>query len=466
MEQQKLQECFAAQHTISRSEPQVPWAARQDRLRRLMKLVKKHRHEIAAAISQDFGQRSVSETMLLEVFPTLEGIRYALRHGKSWMKPRKVQSGLWFRPAKSQIVPQPKGVVGIIAPWNYPLYLTTGPLIAAFVAGNRAMVKLSEYAPAFATWMQQTVPQYFGEEELAIVTGEAEVAAAFAALPFDHLLFTGSGAVARHVMRAAADNLTPLTLELGGKSPCLLLDDADVNNAAARIMAGKLLNAGQTCIAPDYVLLPQDKIADFIEGARAWVKAHYPNIRNSADYSRIINARQYSRLQAYVDEAKERGAQVLNLCDAVGDEAERFFPPFLVSDLPSDTALLQEEIFGPVLPLLPYAHEDEALTLIRQYDRPLALYLFTTDTTRREEWLQKTVSGGVSVNDTIFHVAQENLPFGGIGASGMGAYHGKAGFDAFTHEKSVFIQARWNGAGLLAPPYGLKFKSLLKLLLR
>ncbi|MDO5686201.1 MAG: coniferyl aldehyde dehydrogenase [Neisseria sp.] len=466
MDQRSLQALFDAQYAASRNEVHVPWSVRRDRLQRLLDMVKTHSRTIAETISRDFGQRAVAETLLLEVFPTLEGVRHALRHGESWMKPRRVPSGLWFFPAQSRIVPQAKGVVGIIAPWNYPLYLTVGPLLAALVAGNRALIKMSEFAPAFAAWLQQTVPDYFAADEVAVVCGEREVAEAFAALPFDHLLFTGSTAVGRKVMQAAAANLTPVTLELGGKSPCVVLDDADLAQTAARIMAGKLLNAGQTCIAPDYALLPQAHLPEFIEHARAWVQKHYPQLRSGADFTRIINERQYARLRAWLDEAAELGASIISLGDDVADAAGRFLPPTLVTGLPAQAKLLNEEIFGPILPVVTYRDEAEALAFIRERERPLALYGFSSDAKRLDDLLHNTVSGGASLNETIYHVAQENLPFGGIGASGMGAYHGKAGFDTFTHYKSVFIQSKLNGTGLLAPPYGKLFQLMMKVLLR
>ena len=322
-----LQARFDVLYQASRQHTDVPWPVRQQRLQQLARMVREHRHAIADAIHADFGNRSRHETDLLELFPTLAGIRHALKHGKQWMCPRKVATDWWFWPARNRILPQPLGVVGIIAPWNYPLFLTTGPLIAALVAGNRALVKTSEHAPAFGQWLAHTVPQYFAADELAIIEGDADVAAAFSALPFDHLLFTGSTAVGRLVMRAAAANLTPVTLELGGKSPTLILDDADLDQAVARVMSGKLVNAGQTCIAPDYVLLPPALQAAFIEKARAWVAQHYPNLAANRDYSHIINPTQLARLQGYLQQAAAAGAEIVPLVpDATNQKCRQQHP--------------------------------------------------------------------------------------------------------------------------------------------
>ncbi|UOO82090.1 coniferyl aldehyde dehydrogenase [Uruburuella testudinis] len=461
-----LPDHFRRLHDASRQHTEVPWPQRQQRLQQLARMVREHRSAIQTAISADFGNRSGHETDLLEIFPTVAGIRHALKHGKKWMRPRKVATDWWFWPAKSRIVPQPLGVVGIVAPWNYPLFLTTGPLIGAFAAGNRAMVKTSEHAPAFSRWLADTVPQYFDDDELAVIEGGADIAAAFTALPFDHLLFTGSTAVGRKVMQAATANLTPVTLELGGKSPTLILEDADLDRAVARVMGGKLLNAGQTCIAPDYVLLPEAFQTAFIEKARAWVNTHYPDTADNPDYSHIINSRQHRRLQDYLQTAQENGATVWPLDSGQQRPNGTWLAPHLIIGAPDDTPLMQEEIFGPLLPLVPYRTLEEAIAYIRGRERPLALYVFGKSPAQIDAVLQRTVSGGVSVNETLLHVAQENLPFGGIGASGMGAYHGQTGFDTFSHLKPVFVQSRLNSMGLLAPPYGKVFEWMLKVLLR
>lgn len=457
---------FERLYAASRRETDVPWAVRRRRLEKLAQMVDENALKIAAAIRRDFGNRSADETELLEVFPTLAGIRHALKHGKAWMKTRKVATDWWFLPAANRIRPQPLGVVGIIAPWNYPLFLTTGPLIGAFAAGNRVMVKTSEFAPEFSRWLKETVPHYFGADELVVVEGGAEVAAAFSRLKFDHLLFTGSTAVGRLVMKAAAENLTPVTLELGGKSPVLVLPDADWNRTVERVMAGKLLNAGQTCIAPDYVLLPEGEAHRFAEKARAWVKKHYPNAAANPDFSHIINRKQHERLSAYLSEAAARGAECRVLADADSDGHSTYLAPHLVLNAPDDCKLMQDEIFGPILPLVTYSSLNGALDYIKARPRPLALYVFGSSEETIDYVLDNTVSGGVSVNDTIFHVAQERLPFGGVGESGMGAYHGQVGFDTFSHLKPVFRQARLNGMALLLPPYGKRFAAMMKALRR
>ncbi|QMT41416.1 coniferyl aldehyde dehydrogenase [Neisseria shayeganii] len=467
MPPENLSALFDRLRRAADAQTEVPWLLRQDRLQRLAKMLREQRLAIAEAIDADFSGRSRHETDLLELFPSLAGIRHALKHGKKWMRPRKVATEWYFWPGKSRILPQPLGLVGIVSPWNYPLYLVAGPLTGAFAAGNRAMVKVSEFTPAFARWLADAAPRYFAEDELAVVCGGADTAAAFTALPFDHLLFTGSTEIGKKVMRAAAEHLTPLTLELGGKSPTLLLEDADIRAAAARVMSGKLVNAGQTCIAPDYVLLPEAAKTDFVAAAKQWVAAHYPQLADNPDYSRIINPDQHRRLTGYLKQAQQSRAQVMALgASAEGESGTTLLPPYLVWDAPEDCRLMQEEIFGPLLPLVGYQSLDDALAYIRARPRPLALYVFGRNPKEIERVLRQSVAGGVTVNDTLLHIAQDNLPFGGVGPSGMGAYHGQAGFDTFSHLKPVFYQARFNSMGLLAPPYGRVFRLLLKVLLR
>ncbi|MFI0396703.1 coniferyl aldehyde dehydrogenase [Paracoccus jiaweipingae] len=459
-----LRGSFDAMRAASREQPLTPWPDREGWLQALAAMVRDNRDRFADAIASDFGQRPKAETDLAEVFPVLDGIRDALRHGRRWMRVRRAGVGLWFRPASAQIRPMPLGLVGIVAPWNYPLMLSAGPLTSAFVAGNRAMLKLSEHAPAFAAAFAEAAPRYFDPEVLSVVTGGPQIAQDFTALPFDHLLFTGSTAVGRHVMRAAADNLTPVTLELGGKSPVLIAPDARLDHAAARVMAGKLLNAGQTCIAPDYVLIPRAREGDFIAACRKWVGRHYPDLANSRDYARIINSRQYDRLTAAVAQARQGGATLHHLSAAQPDAASRLMPPVALTG-PITGPLADEEIFGPVLPVLPYDDLRAAVAHITDRPRPLAFYPFTDDDQTRDLLLASVVAGGVTVNDTVLHVAQHGLPFGGVGDSGIGAYHGKAGFDRLSHLQPVLRQARLNGAGLIAPPYGRRFRSLMRLMI-
>ena len=452
--------------TAHAANPMPVWAARAQRLHALETMLREQRAAFAAAINADFGQRPREETELLEVFPSLSGIRHALRHGRRWMHPRRSFAGLAFLPARNLLMPQPRGVIGIIVPWNYPLYLAVGPLVDALVAGNRAMLKMSEFTPRFSALFADQVARHFQPDEVVVVNGDAEVAQAFSALPFDHLLFTGSTAVGHHVMRAAAANLTPVTLELGGKSPAIIGPGARFEHAVERIVFGKLVNAGQTCIAPDYVLLPRARIPDFVDAATRVMSRMYPQLTQSTQYASIVSDRQYQRLVALRNGALAGGAHVHPLSDAAEDPARRLLPPLLLTEVGNDMAVMREEIFGPLLPLLPYDTLDEAIAYVGARAHPLALYLFEQDQGRIDKVLAHTQAGGVSVNDTLYHIAQHGLPFGGVGASGMGGYHGEAGFRTFSHLKPVFRQARFNGVGLLNPPYGARFRRMLELLLK
>lgn len=462
----ELRDLFDRQHAASRAEPPASWETRRGRLQRLRSLIMAHRAEIVAAINDDFGNRAPRETDLLEMVQTLSALRHALAHGERWMRTRRRATTIWFRPGKSRVMPQPLGVAGIISPWNYPLLLTAGPLTSALAAGNRAMVKLSEFTPRFGELFARLAADAFDPEELAVVNGDADIGRAFSALPFDRLLFTGSTAVGHHIMRAAADNLTPVTLELGGKSPAIIAADADFDRAVTRIMAGKLYNAGQTCIAPDYVLLPADRIAEFIDKARAATSRFYPARTRERDYTTIINDRQYARLAGLVDEARAAGATVTPLADGDSDPARRLMMPAALAGVPDNIAIMREEIFGPLLPLVGYDTLDAAIAHVNARPRPLALYLFTRDEARVKQVMAQTVSGGVTINDTLVHIAQDGLPFGGVGPSGMGVYHGEDGFREFSHMKPVFTQSRVNGLGLFAPPYGRRVAMLVKFLLR
>jgi aldehyde dehydrogenase (NAD+)/coniferyl-aldehyde dehydrogenase len=461
-----LTEAFAAQHAASRNDPVAPWETRSARLKQLLTLMKANRADLAAAISDDFGNRSPSETELIEFFPAIGALRHALAHGKRWMRPRRRRTTLWFRPGRSRLLPQPKGVAGIIVPWNYPLLLTVAPLASALAAGNRVMIKLSEFTPRFSDLFARLAGEAFAADELFVVNGDADVARAFSALPFDHLLFTGSTAVGRHVMRAASDNLTPVTLELGGKSPAIVGPGADFDHAVARIVLGKLVNAGQTCIAPDYVLLPKGKIEEFAERAATATRRFYPGLAANTDFATIINQKQFDRLTAWQDEARAAGAHIIPLGDGSNDPARRLFVPAAITGAPDNTSVMREEIFGPLLPLVEYDTVDDAIAYVNARPRPLALYVFDRDEATVSRVLARTSAGGVTVNDTLLHIAQDDLPFGGIGPSGMGAYHGEEGFLTFSHMKPVFIQTRLNAAGLLAPPFGRMRRALIRILLR
>jgi coniferyl-aldehyde dehydrogenase len=368
--------------------------------------------------------------------------------------------------AKAEVRFQPKGVVGVISPWNFPVNLTFAPLAGILAAGNRAMIKPSEFTPATSELMQTMFAGAFSEEEIAVVTGGPEVGEAFSRLAFDHLIFTGATSVARHVMRAAAENLVPVTLELGGKSPVILGKSADLKVAAARVMNGKTLNAGQICLAPDYVLAPKDQVEGFVAAARASVATMFPTIKDNPDYTSIIAQRHYDRITGYIDDARAKGARVIELKpegEDLSQQPHRKIAPTLILDPTDDMKVMQEEIFGPVLPVKSYETLDEALAYVNDHDRPLGLYYFGDDPAEREEVLNRTTAGGVTVNDVIMHVAQEDLPFGGVGPSGMGSYHGVDGFREFSHRKAIFSQMK-NDIGplkMLRPPYGPGIRKML-----
>jgi acyl-CoA reductase-like NAD-dependent aldehyde dehydrogenase len=463
-----LAQRFDAQRAAFARAPYPDAATRERHLAALERLLRDNATAIADAVSRDFGHRSAHETQLLELFPSLEAVRHARRHLRKWMRPKRRATSLWFLPGRAQVIAQPLGVVGIIVPWNYPVYLAIGPLVAALAAGNRALVKMSELVPATGALLAELVRAAFDPDEVAIVTGDADVGRAFAALPFDHLLFTGSTGVGRAVMRAAAENLTPVTLELGGKSPAIVGPDYPIEAAAERILVGKLMNAGQTCIAPDYTLVPAARLREFVDAARRVVAACYPDPLRSPDYSSIIDARHFARLTGYVDEARGQGAEVLMLgpTGVAPDAGTRRIPPTLLVGAPDSCRVMREEIFGPILPVIAYASFDDALAYVNARPRPLALYCFDRDASRIRRVLTETVAGGVTINDTILHIAQDDLPFGGVGPSGMGQYHGYDGFLAFSKQKGVFRQARVNAMTLFKPPYGKTFERLVDFLLR
>ncbi|HEX5123100.1 MAG TPA: coniferyl aldehyde dehydrogenase [Rhodanobacteraceae bacterium] len=458
-----LGETLEAMRKAQSRDPVPDWPTRARRLRALEALMRDNDAAIAAAIDADFGRRSPEETSILEIFPSVSGIHHALRHGRRWMRPRRGFANFWFLPARTEIVPQPAGVVGIIVPWNYPLYLAIGPLTDALVAGNRAMIKMSELTPRFSALFGELVARAFADSEVVVVNGGPDVGRAFAALPFDHLLFTGSTAVGHDVMRAAAANLTPVTLELGGKSPALIGPTARFEHAVERIVIGKLMNAGQTCIAPDYVLLPRARVDAFVESARAAAARLYPGLPRNPQYSSVASDRHFARLTALRDAAVAAGATAHRLGDA--DDAERrVMTPTLLTGVDDRMDVMRQEIFGPLLPLVPYDALDEAIAYVASHPHPLALYVFGDDDATVERIQRGTVAGGVTVNDTILHIAQHGLPFGGAGPSGIGVYHGEAGFTTFSRMKPVMRQARFNFVSLLNPPYGATFRAMLRLL--
>ncbi|HNS26914.1 MAG TPA: coniferyl aldehyde dehydrogenase [Steroidobacteraceae bacterium] len=441
------------------------YAQRRDDLRRLRDALKRRLDEMVRTIAADFGHRSPDESRIADGMTVLNDMDHLIRHLRGWMKPRRVGVGWHFLPARAQLRPVPLGVVGVIAPWNYPVNLALVPLATAVAAGNHAYLKPSEHTPRTSAFLRDLLAEVFPADRVAVATGGAEVGAAFAALPFDHLVFTGSTAVGRKVMAAAAHNLTPLTLELGGKSPALVCDDYPIDNAAARIATGKWFNCGQTCIAPDYVLVPAGRRDALVEALRREVRVRYgADFANLGDYTRVINDGQYARLQGYLDDARRRGIDIVTLGGSA-DPAQRLLPPTVLLEPGDDAQVMQDEVFGPLLPVKSYRTLDEAIAYINVRDRPLALYPFSHDRARIEKILHDTIAGGVSVNDTLLHFAVSGLPFGGVGASGMGAYHGRAGFDAMSKLQPVLWQARRTGGDLLKPPYS-KAKWLIDLIVR
>jgi len=437
-------------------------------LKKLRSVVLARRTEIEGMLNADFGHRSRHETAIMEIVSLVQGIDYLHRNLRGFMRPTRRHVALPFRFGSARIEYQPLGVIGIMAPWNYPLSLALMPLATAIAAGNRAMIKPSEFTPATSELLARMLAQIFTQEQVAVVTGDASVGASFSALPFDHLIFTGSTSVGRAVMKSASENLTPVTLELGGKSPVIVAKGYAIDHAAAGIAYGKLSNAGQTCIAPDYALVHEDEIGAFITAYEKAVAALYPSGPTSDDYTCIINDRHYARLTALLDDARAKGARILEVGRNPGDASRRSrtLAPTIVLDSNDDMRIMQEEIFGPVLPVRSYRDLDEAIGYINAQSRPLALYYYGRDGEHRRKVLSRTTSGNVTINGTLMHYAQDDLPFGGVGPSGMGVYHGIEGFRRLSHAKGIFEQGRWNGANLLRAPFGPLTDAILKFMLR
>ncbi len=457
-ETDRLLSLFERQRKAFQANPYPNGEERQQWLEALHDVLASNKQPLIEAISHDFGNRSADETRLAELMPSLHGIHYAKRHLQRWMKPSRRRVGLAFQPASAKVVYQPLGVVGIIVPWNYPLYLAIGPMIGALAAGNRVMLKMSESTPATGQLLRELLAEIFPEDQVAVVLGDVETGIAFSRLSFDHLLFTGSTSVGRQVMRAAAENLTPVTLELGGKSPAIVSATVPLADAAERIAFGKTLNAGQTCVAPDYVLVPRARIDGFVAAYRAAVQRFYPKLADNPDYTSIVNSRQYARLQSYLDDAAAKGARLLPLYE---NGLDRRMPHHLLLDVSDDMHVMQDEIFGPLLPIVPYDDLDQALAYVNARPRPLALYYFGYNRAEQRQVLRLTHSGGVCLNDTLLHVAQDDLPFGGIGPSGMGHYHGHEGFLTFSKAKGVFIKQKVNASRMIYPPYGKALQRLI-----
>jgi coniferyl-aldehyde dehydrogenase len=437
-------------------------------LKALERALLEHKDEIVRAISEDFKGRAAEETLGLELVPTLGEIRDARKHLKGWMRPRAVPVGWQFQPARARIEMQPKGVVGILGAWNYPLFLTIGPAVGAIAAGNRVMIKPSELAPRTGALLEQIIGKTFPADLICVINGGLDVAQEFSRLPFDHLLYTGSTRVGKLVMKAAAENLTPVTLELGGKSPALIHPGYPLERAAERILTGKLYNAGQTCVAPDYLLISKNRIDEFVEIARRIVAKMYPKLVANPDYTRIIDGAHYRTLAQLVSDAECKTATVIqvNPANEACNEENQVFPPTLLLNVRDDMTVMRDEIFGPLLPVVGYENLEDAIAYINARPHPLALYYFDSNDARVKDVLARTTAGGVTVNDCIFHAGQTGLPFGGIGPSGMGHYHGFHGFETFSKKKGVFIEGAWTPLSLLRPPYGAVARKILGLLVR
>jgi coniferyl-aldehyde dehydrogenase len=448
----RIADLFALQRRAYDASPYPPVAQRRANLQALKRQLLACQDELADAIHLDFGWRSHTESLMLDVLPSVLGIDHALRHLKRWMRPSRRATELLFLSNSLRVHYQPKGVVGVIATWNFPVYLSIGPLAAALAAGNRVMLKMPEVTPATNGVVRRMLSQVFDEDLVAVVGGELEDPNAFTSLPFDHIVFTGSPAVGRIVMKQAAQNLTPVTLELGGKSPALVLRDYPLGDAALRIAHGKATNAGQICVSPDYALVPREKVPSFVAGVMsAYQRLYGLRADLNDDLTAISSDRQLARLNGLLDDARRKGAEIV----ACADTAQgRRMPLYIVTRCTPDMALMREEIFGPVLPVVAYDTLDEAIDFIRARARPLALYCFSHDGAARDEVLKRTHSGGVTINDWGWHVVNHDAPFGGVGNSGMGTYHGVEGFRELSHARTVFKRHRFFPIGLFYPPYG------------
>ena len=443
-------------------------AARKADLLKLKTAVRARLPEFAKTLDTDFQGRSARETAVLEGVAVVQGINYLLRNLKGWMRPQKRHVEMQFRPGRARVVYQPLGVVGIMSPWNFPVGLSLMPLATAIAAGNRAMIKPSEFTPATSALLTKVLGEIFPQEQVAVVTGGPEIGSAFSALPFDHLVFTGSTPVGKAVMKAASANLVPVTLELGGKSPVIVEKGSSLERAAASIAFGKLSNGGQICVAPDYALIAEKDVEAFLAAYDKAVRSLYPAGPASSDFTSIINERHYGRLRVLVDEARVKGARVIEVGanPAAAQSRPHTLAPTVVLGATDDMGILTEEIFGPVLAIVSYRDIDEAIARINAGPRPLALYYFGGNGEDRRKVLERTTSGNVTINDTLLHYAQDDLPFGGVGPSGMGAYHGVEGFRSLSHAKGIFEQSRWNLTGALRPPFGWLSSFVAQFLLR
>ncbi|MFZ5608614.1 MAG: coniferyl aldehyde dehydrogenase [Pseudomonadota bacterium] len=455
-----LERLGAQRRAFIASQPEAA-AARIDRIDRALALLVDNQHRLADSMSEDFGNRSIAVSRFSDIMGSVASLKHARKHVKTWMKPerRPLEFPLGLLGARGWVEYQPKGVAGIIAPWNFPVAMVFQPLAGALAAGCRAMIKPSEFTPATSALMKELVAAAFAADEIAVFTGGPEVGKAFASLPFDHLLFTGATEIGRHVMRAAAENLVPVTLELGGKSPVIIGRSADIDKAADRIAIGKLMNAGQICLAPDYLLVPREKEGAIAERLAAKAAAMYPRLADNPDYTAIVNARHRERLEGYLADARAKGADI-HVVNPAGEDLSAAnankMPLHILRHVSDEMKVMREEIFGPLLPLMGYDKIDDAIAYVNARPRPLGLYYFGADAAEERQVLGRTTSGGVTLGDVLFHVAQEDLPFGGIGPSGMGAYHGREGFATFSHARAVYRQTSFDLMALLGarPPYG------------
>jgi len=424
---------------------------RKARLDALERVLLENTDAIAEAIAQDFGHRSVEESKILEIFPVIDGLRHTRKKLRKWIKPQRRPISWLFATGSNRLIPQPKGVVGIVSPWNYPLFLTLSPLISVLAAGNRAMIKMASNSQHLCRLLADKFSEVFPEDVVAILPGVR--AGDFSTLPYDHIIFTGSADVGRTVMRSAAENLTPVTLELGGKSPTIVCDDFDIDEAASRIMYAKLVNAGQTCLAPDYLFLPEGSEDRFVATAQRLVAERYPDT-NDDSYTSVIDDKAFRRLRMTLEDAEAKGAKLVPLVpNASFNDVLRKFPPYLVLNVTEDMMIMKEEIFGPLLPVMTYKDLDETIEYVTHRDRPLGFYVFTNDRARKDKLLYSTISGGVTINNCIIHIAQHDLPFGGVGASGIGHYHGYEGFVEFSKMRPVFTSPWLSLLHWFYPPY-------------
>ncbi|MCP4987074.1 MAG: coniferyl aldehyde dehydrogenase [Colwellia sp.] len=460
-----LPSLLKAQQEDFTSSPYTKYQSRINDLTHLKKVLIDNKQAFAQAISQDFGHRCKDDTYIGDILTTVNNINYTIKQLRGWMKPHKRHVGILFQPASAFVHYQPLGVVGIVVPWNYPLFLSLGPLTTVIAAGNRAMLKMSEFTPATNELLARLLQEIFTNQQVAVIGGEADIAAAFSALKFDHLFFTGSTAIGRMVLKAAAQNMVPVTLELGGKSPAIIDADMPISDAVSRMILGKTLNSGQTCVAPDYIFCPHNKIAELVEEFKVVFKAMFPTIKGNPDYTSIINDRQYTRLTGLLVDAQNKGATIIRLGEQ--DEQQRKIPLTLFLNVTEDMAIMQQEIFGPFLPIISYHDISEAINYVNAHPHPLASYVYSYNKHFQQKIIEHTHAGGMCINDAAFHVANDDLPFGGLGESGMGSYHGIEGFKTFSHAKGVFKRGKVSFAKLLFPPYGKKFQKLIyKLFIR